>query len=191
MHTDFTMHLRAKSQTATITGSMDVAPPNVAATIKVTGDAAGAVSPAAIELVLKDGIQYLRVGAKAWQRSTATAALPASPFPGRADLTGLQYVGPRQVDGRKLHLYRATAATLVQNGVLRGGYLGRVDVKDVRYDVLVTPDGLPVTVSATIGMVLDEGGKKVAARMDFEFRVSHFGEAIEIKAPTTGGSATG
>ena len=100
-------------------------------------------------------------------------------------------MGARTVNGKKLHLFRGTDAALIEDGALRNGMLGVAGLKSVRYDGLVTPDGVPVRITASAKVRFTRDGKTLAATMGLDYRISMFGKPVDIKTPTVGAPQSG
>jgi hypothetical protein len=139
---------------------------------------------ATTDMVVKDGVGYLRRRGEIWTREVTPSGMPGDflqAFSG-ADAALLTNVGAERRGGRTLHHLRLPN---IDWRTLRG-LLGDAIASDVRaidLDIWVTSDGIPVKARYTIDASYLEDGVEVELRADLRYSFSEYGQPHPVQAP--------
>jgi hypothetical protein len=155
----------------------------------VDGDSAGTVTfteagaRIALEMIVKGGATYARVPGAPWQLVPLKQQGILSPLTELGALTGYEDLGLEERGGVSLrHLRTAESGRADLDAVIE--LFG--DVATIRssvIDLYLTEDGVPVEMSGTATMSLNQSGKSKQATLTFNYRFSQVGEDLAITAP--------
>ncbi len=139
---------------------------------------------ATTDLVVKDGVGYLRPRGEGWTQEAYPSGMPGDFLEGftGADVAMLTYEGVERQNGRALHHLRLPN---VDWRTLRGllGQANDADVRDIKLDIWVTSSGVPVRARFTIDASYLEAGVEVDLKANLNYRFTEYGEAHPIDAP--------
>jgi hypothetical protein len=168
----FTMKIEMDVAGSDVKGSVTVAQKRVRATV---------------DMIVKDGAQYMRIPGEGWVREDGPPeAMPGDIFGYEADAyDGLEYLGRVTRDGKKLHHLRLLTDDV--EALTRGlrDELGdaALDIRKLRFDIWVTADGRPRSALIRFDGTVRVDGAELDMTFNFDFRFTKWGEKFVIEAP--------
>jgi hypothetical protein len=155
----------------------------------VDGDSAGTVTfteagaRIALEMIVKGGATYARVPGAPWQLVPLKQQGILSPLTELGALTGYEDLGLEERGGVSLRHLRTTESGRADLDAVIELFGDVATIRSSVIDLYLTEDGVPVEMSGTATMSLNQSGKSKQATLTFDYRFSQVGEELAITAP--------
>lgn len=155
----------------------------------VDGDSAGTVifteagARIALEMIVKGGATYARVPGAPWQLVPLKQQGILSPLTELGALTGYEDLGLEERGGVSLRHLRTTEARRADLDAVIELFGDVATIRSSVIDLYLTEDGVPVEMTGTATMSLNQSGKSKQATLAFSYRFSQVGQALTIDAP--------
>jgi hypothetical protein len=139
------------------------------------------------DVIVKDGIQYVRPAGEGWIRQAAPLGTFTNPFVGRtstADWVGMERVETVRRDGQLLHHLRLPDFDWqTMSSSLLDENAGGMEIKQLLFDIWVTDNGVPASANIAFDGTTRANGIEADFTFDLDYTFTKFGEPIVIEAP--------
>jgi hypothetical protein len=165
-------------------------PQRATSSVSATGDIAGEDFDGDVDLPgldtahvrFVDGVAYARTDVSIWVSfPDFKQTQPLNPF-SQLDAGDVAYVGQTRRDGRDLHQLSTTKWV---GGPLEGDGLSNLQLLSSRFDMFLTPQGLPIDAILDFSISGRYAGYASQVQIDYhvEYRFSRIGKPVDIVAP--------
>jgi hypothetical protein len=155
----------------------------------VDGDSAGTVTfteagaRIELEMVVKGGATYARVPGAPWQLVPLKQQGILSPLTELGALAGYEDLGLEERDGVSLRHLRTTESGRADLDAVIELFGDVAAIRSSVIDLYLTEEGVPVEMTGTATMSLNQSGKSKQATLAFSYRFSEVGTELTITAP--------